>query len=363
MSETRIAQRVLNECLRLKEDEQLLVSSWDHTLPLASAIALEASKLGAGSLIQVETDWLMLNYLTNVPEKYYQKKQRAYLSLLDGVDATVSLGGPEDPGIFEKIPGDRLAKGFESNMEIADKERERGIRNLFLPHGQLTSQRARTYGFDLDRWTRITNDAIDVDHDKIAVLGKKLASKLEKASKVHVTAANGTDLTFSIGNRPVHVHDGIIDDEDIAKGTTFEFLPSGSVEVAPVESSAEGTILFDQPMALRGKMVRGLSLKFENGRLVNYEADANLDAFSDYYLGASGDRDRIASFSIGLNPSSDYIGYFTDGLVLGAVTVGVGGNKDIGGANQTSFGHAQTLSKATVEADATKILSNGKPEI
>jgi aminopeptidase len=363
LSEQQIAQRVLNQCLRLKEDEQLLISAWHHTLPLASAIALEASKLGATPLITVETDWLMLNYLTQVPEEYFTKKQKAYLSMLDGVDATVSLGGPEDPGIFQKISGERLAKGFESNREIVDREKERKIRNIFLPHGQLTPQRARTYGFDLKHWTQVTNEAIDVDHAKMAVLGKKLASKLEKTSKVHLTAANGTDLTFSLGDRPVHVHDGIVDDEDVAKGTTFEFLPSGQVEVAPVESSVDGTILFDQPMALRGKMVRGLKLKFENGKLVKYEAEANLDAFGDYYQGASGDKDRIASFSIGLNPSSGYIGYFTDGLVLGAVTVGVGGNKEIGGTNQTSFGHAQTLTKATVEADGTQILTNGKPNV
>lgn len=363
LSETQIARRVLNECVRLKEDEQLLITSWQHTLGLANALALEAYMLGAQPIISMETDELMLNYLTQIPEKFYAKKQKAYLSLLDGVDASVGLGGPEDPGIFLKIPGARLAKGFESNNEIIEKQKERKIRSIFLPHGQLTPQRARTYGFDLDHWRRVTNSAIDVDHAKMKVLGRKLGSKLEHASKVHVTAANGTDLAFSVGDRPVHVNDGILDEEDVAKGTTFGTLPSGSVEVAPVESSAEGTILFDQPMALRGKLVKGLKLKFEGGKLVSYEAQANLDAFADYYKGASGDRDRIASFLIGLNPNSDYIGYYTDGLVLGAVTVGVGANKTIGGANETSFGHAQTLSRATVDVDGTQILVNGKPNV
>ncbi len=363
MSETQIARRVLNECLRLKEDEQLLINSWQHTLGLANALALEALMIGAQPVISMETDDLMLNYLTQVPEKFYAKKQKAYMSLLDGIDAAVSLGGPEDPGIFLKIPGERLAKGFESNNEVIYKQKERKIRNIFLPHGQITPQRARTYGFDLDHWRRVTNGAIDVDHAKMRVLGKKLGSKLEHASKVHVTAANGTDLSFSVGDRPVHLNDGIVDEEDVAKGTTFESLPSGSVEVAPVETSAEGTIIFDQPRALRGKLVKELKLKFAGGRLVSYEAQANLDSFADFYGGASGDRDRIGSFMIGLNPNSDYIGYYTDGLVLGAVTVGVGGNKMIGGANETSFGHTQTVSGATVNVDGTQILVNGKPNV
>ena len=197
----------------------------------------------------------------------------------------------------------------------------------------------------------------------MSVLGKKFASKLELASKVNISASNGTDLTFAIEDRPVHVNDGILDEEDISKGTIFEFLPSGLVEVAPVETSAEGTVLFDQPMALRGKLVKGLRLKFAGGKLVSYEAEANLDAFADYYNGAAGDRDRIASFGIGLNPEAEFIGYMTDSLVLGSVHVGVGGNKAIGGSNETSFGHTQTLSKATVDVDGAQILVNGKPNV
>ncbi len=363
MSETQIAHRVLTECLRIKEDEQLHISSFHHTLGLASALALETYKLGAQPILTAETDELMLNYLTQVPEQYYGKRPRAYLSMLDEVDASVSLGGPEDPGIFQKIPAKRLAGGFEFGKAILEKQKERKIRSLFLPYGQITSQRAKTYGFDLDHWRRVTGNAIDVDHAKMSVLGKKLASKLQNAGKVHVTATNGTDLTFTVGDRPVHVHDGIVDDEDLSKGTIFESLPSGSVQVAPVEKTAEGTVLFDQPMALRGKLVKALRLKFAQGRLVSYDAQANLDAFADYYEGATGDKDRIASFAIGINANADFIGYFTDALVLGAVTIGVGNNKEIGGANDTTFGHAQTLSKATVEADGAQILANGKPSV
>ena len=363
MSETQIANRVLNECLRVKEDDQLLISSWQHTLGLANTIAFEAFKLGAQPVITMETDDLMLNYLTKVPEEYYTKQPRAYLSLLDQVDAQINLGGPEDPGIFQKIPGKRLATGFESNKPVIEKLKERKIRNLFLPFGQITPQRAKTYGFDLDHWRRLNSNAIDVDHAKMSVLGKKLGSKLEGASKVHLRAKNGSDLTFAVENRPVHLHDGIVDEEDISKGTTFEFLPSGLVEVAPIETSAEGTVFLDKPMALRGKLVKGLRLKFTNGRLTSYEAQANLDAFDDFYRGASGDKDRIASFGIGLNPKSEHIGYYTDGLVVGAVTIGVGNNKELGGANDTTFGHAQTLSGATVEVDGNIILADGKPRV
>lgn len=363
MSETQIAHKVLSECLQVKEGQQVLVSAAQHTLGLASELAFEAYKLGAQPIITAFPDDLMLNYLTLLPEKYYSKPQTAFLAMLDEVDAIIELGGPEDPGIFHKISGKRLAQGFEFANKIVEKQRERKIPDITLPFGQITPQRAKTYGFDLEHWRRVNTNAIGVDHTKMSVLGKKLASKLEHARKVNVTAANGTNLTFAVQDRPVHVQDGILDEEDISKGTIFEFLPSGSVEVAPIEASAEGTVIFDQPMALRGKLVKGLKLRFAGGKLISYEAQSNLDAFADFYNGAAGDKDRIASFGIGLNPQAEYMGYLTDSVVLGAVHIGVGGNKGIGGANDTTFGHTQTLSKATVDVDGAQILVNGKPNV
>jgi len=359
----QVAKKIVNECLQVKEDEQVLVSAWNHTIDYANALALEVEKAGGTPLVTLDTDEMFWGHLTKVSEAHYGRPRRAFLSALEQTDASVFLGGPEDPSGFRKVPGIRLAKSFESEKAVMDKFRDRKIRSVDLPVGQMTSQRAKTYGFNLARWRRITDNAMSVDHRKMSALGQKVAAKLGTASKVNVSAKNGTDLSFTITGRPVHVHDGIVDPADVAKGTYSESLPSGNVAVAAVEDSAQGTIAFDQPMALRGKLVRGLKWKFENGKLTSTEAKANLEAFTGFYSGATGDKDRIGWFSIGINPRADFIGYFTDGLVLGAVSVGVGSNKDLGGNNDTTFAHSQTLSKPTVEVDGTTILADGKLKI
>ena len=163
--------------------------------------------------------------------------------------------------------------------------------------GYITPERALNYGFDLSKWRSNNDQATDVDMQKMATLGKNLSSKLHHASKVHVSQSNGTDLTFAIRDRPVHVRDGIIDQEDVSKGNYTESLPSGSVLVAPIESSAEGTVLFDTPQALLGKMLKGFTMSFQNGKLASFDAKENLDAFAGMYRGATGDKDRLASNS------------------------------------------------------------------
>src|SRR5437867_9349133 len=258
----QIASRIVNECLRVKTDEQVIVFTFPHTLDYANALALEIEKAGGVSNMLLETDEFFWGYLSEVPESHYVRKQRALLALLDETDAEIGLGGPGDPSGFAKVSGERMTKLMESEREIGDKVRENKIRNIGLPIGLITPQRAKTYGFDYNQWRTSFSQAIDVDHKKIAALGSMIASKLGKATNVRVTSSNGTDLQFRLASRPVHVRDGIIDEADISRGTLEETLPSGTVEVAPDESSVEGKVIFDQPTALRGKMLQGLQWTF-----------------------------------------------------------------------------------------------------
>src|SRR2546425_1920358 len=360
MATPSIAKKVIRETLQVREDEQVLIQTWDHTLDLANALAFETYLAGAIPLVTLFTDELLLNYVTKVPQEYYSKQPKAFLSLLDKVDAQVQLFGPRDPKILKAAPGERMAKSFESAKPIMEKQHERKIRTALLPVGYLTPERAQTYGFDLASWRKNFDQSLDADMKKVSELGKKVGLKMQNAKNVHVTDDKGTDLTFSISDRPVLVRDGIIDQEDISKGNYSESLPSGTVAVAPVETSVQGTVVFDRAMAFMGKMVRGLKLTFQNGKLSSFDGKDNLDAFANLYKGATGDKDRIGLFSIGLNPNATYMGIFTDELVQGGVTIGIGSNKDIGGNNDTTFGYAQALTRTSVTVDGKPLVSEGK---
>ena len=119
-------------------------------------------------------------------------------------------------------------------------------------------------------------------------------------------------------------------------------------------------MLFDQPTAIAGKMLSGLKLEFENGRLAKYSAQSNIDSFKQLYDKASGDKDRVANIVVGLNPRAELIGFFTDRYVQGTVSIGIGGNKGIGGDNYVQFGHEETLRKPTLVVDGYTLVNSGK---
>src|SRR2546425_4336464 len=107
-------------------------------------------------------------------------------------------------------------------------------------------------------------------------------------------------------------------------------------------------------------MIRNLRFTFSGGRLVDYKADKNVEAFANYFKASSGEKDRIGSLTIGLNPRASYLGGFVDHFVAGAVTIGLGGNQDIGGANRSSFDFGATLQKASVTADGMRVVEAGE---
>ena len=355
-----IARRVVHGSLRIHEDDMVLIETWQHTLGLASEIGLECYKTGAKPLVTLLTDELWWSTLDNVPDQYIRKTPRHMLNAMDGTTAWIGLGGPQDPTKFREVSSSKLESFAEADRPVLDKQFEKKVRTAELILGQVTPERARVYGFNYEQWLRMTQESIKVDYPKMTELGRKISNRLEKGSKVRVTSKTGTDLKFEITKRPVHIQDGIVDDEDIRRGLVSTQLPSGKVEVPPIEDSARGTVVFDSPRALKGRLVSGLSLTFEKGKIVGFQAKQYGETFKEVLDISRGDKDIIAQFDLGLNPRVELIGYTTDELALGTATIGVGSNKGIGGRNDSSWTFSGTVAKPTVEVDAHKIVVDGR---
>src|SRR5438093_12573709 len=131
----QIAARLVNECLPVQPDEQVIIASWDHNLDYANALATEVEHAGGVSTTTLEGNDFYWSYLKEVPEQQFTRRQKGYLSLLDQTDAMIQLGGPKDPSSYPTVPGERTGKMFEGQKAIGDKFLERKIRVLNLPIG------------------------------------------------------------------------------------------------------------------------------------------------------------------------------------------------------------------------------------
>lgn len=355
-----LAKTVVRDTLRVDSSDVVIVTTWDHTIDVANAMVVECFKQGADAMMNLWTDEYYYGLLRELSEESLGVCSKICEAFTEAETATINMFGPKNPEGLKNISPSKVNAWIEGERKSHyPRNIERKIRNVGLPLALLTPERAKVYGFNFPDWKKAVNIALTADLKKIAQKGRDTAAMLGKAHAAHLTAANGTDLIFELGKRPVHVDDGIIDKEDIEKKTLDTQLPTGSVLTTISETSGDGTVKFDRTLQTMGLNVQGIELTFKDGRVTSMKAKSNFEPVSKQFDGASGDKDRISFLQIGLNPKAEY-GFLNDYIVEGAVQIGIGDNEYIGGKNASSFGIAATLSKATLEIDGKEIIKNGR---
>jgi leucyl aminopeptidase (aminopeptidase T) len=359
MKIAKFVKKVVGTCLQIDNKDKVCIFSWKHTLDLAEAFALECQRVGAEVLLEVTTDELYYDVMLNEPEEYLRKTNPFSLALLDVATANIFVSGPENPERLKLISPDRMSVLTEGDKPYYDKFLEKKIRTANVHFGYVTPQRAKTYGFDYDKWKQNVQAALDVDYEKIRELGKEIAKKIENASVAHITAKNGTDLTLKLGDLSAHVHDGVLDDEDFRKGAVFTALPAGDVALALSTNAARGKFISNVPEADTGVLIRGITLDFQDGKLTSLCCGQNTEVLKDRYEKATGGKHQASWLAIGLNPEAEE-GYLYNQIVSGSVSIGIGDNREFGGKIESTFSAHCTVVGPNLELDGLPIIKRGR---
>jgi len=364
---TKIAHQAVSACLNVKDGENVWIQSWDHTIDLASEIAFVCRERGAHPFISLTTESYWTRSLLETPKKLLETLPAHQAAALERTDVFIFTLGPRNPVDWSKIPSEKreLAniwyletnKYLETWREIAKK---RSVRMLGIEYCLVTRERAEVLGLDYEEWRKVMFAGCVVDQREIAKKAVKLANVTREGRQVDVQTPIGTRLKFKLAGREPVTGDSIVSKEDAARGIV-KFLPSGFVEVAADEDSADGTVTYDATIPVRGsRKIKGLTLQFRHGKVVKYTAQTGIEAFENYIKSSEGDIDKFGFFGLGLNPGLKH-GFTQDDKVLGGVTVGIGGNEDKGGENRTPENRHwwASITKATVNIDGKIILKDG----
>ena len=169
-------------------------------------------------------------------------------------------------------------------------------------------------------------------------------------------------LSLRIERRPVHVSTGTITEEMIRKGgpACQTWLPAGEVFLAPVPGTAEGTVVVDRHV-FRGREIRGLRLKFENGKLTSMTAQTGLEPLKQLFDASGPGKDLFAAFDVGVNPKIRITGdsKMMAWMASGMITVGIGNNVWAGGGNACDFDLFTHLPGSTLTVDGRTLIENG----
>jgi aminopeptidase len=363
--QVEIAHKVVTISAKIKPGEVVVISGGIQKLPLMEALAIEASKAGARvAPLFVTTDRIQRSSIADVSEEYLGQSAPA-MDWLKNIDVWISTADTEDQkAVLEGVPDTKLAKAGRSNDAFRAALNHSKLRGVFI--GVPNRKDAEYAQVDWATYQQMQWDAINADYKQIAEKGNQLAKLLEHAKSVRITSPSGTDLTVELGNRKAFLNVGMLEEQPRETGAFMSrqaSLPGGDVIIAPMESSANGKVVAPKDNCRPYEYLTGATYEFKNGKMVSFNAKGNPECFEQYLAAYGGDKDRISSLLIGLNPAlkvmedgSDY----RPGDAAGMVFISIGNNQLLGGNNKTDFSWTIPVVKASVEVDGKTVLKEGK---
>jgi leucyl aminopeptidase (aminopeptidase T) len=194
------------------------------------------------------------------------------------------------------------------------------------------------------------------DWEKLGLYTRRVAGNLCAASTIHVTTDSGTDITFQTGGRQAKADDGRL----IYKGA-FGNLPAGEAYLAPLEGTANGTIVIDGSFSLGGLLTSPLVLTVKKGKVINVdsatEAGTELERlFVKYGTAAK----NLAEFGVGTLDCAKITGNtLEDEKVKGTIHFAVGDNASMGGTVHVPLHLDGIVKKPNVWLDAQLWMDHG----
>jgi leucyl aminopeptidase (aminopeptidase T) len=358
-----LAEKLVAQCANISEGDLVRVSGSVRDVELLEEVAIHVRKLGAFPLITLGSERLARRYYDEVPTKYDSQPAELGLALANLFTAQISVDVGQTPDLLADVPPERFAALGRTNVPVIERLRERNVRFVNLGNELYpTTALAEQYGLSLEKLSSIFWDGVDADYSELQAAGELAKAVLAAGTEMHITAPNGTDLTLTITGRPVLVSDGVISDEEMAKGGAAcqVWLPAGEVYLIPVPGSAQGTVVVDRHF-YQGKEISNMTLTFEAGALTSMSAESGLEPLQARYDAAGAGRDLFGAVDIGLNPNvsiptgSRMVAWMPAGMV----TIGVGTNTWAGGDNSSDFGLYPHLPGCTVTVDGQTIVEEG----
>jgi leucyl aminopeptidase (aminopeptidase T) len=197
---------------------------------------------------------------------------------------------------------------------------------------------------------------MSADMEGLRRRGAAIAAILSAGSEARITCANGSDLRLGLGER-----EGTADAGDLTAPGAFGNLPCGEGFIAPIEGSAEGTLVVDGTIASIGRVSAPVELTVEAGHLVGAggaEGERLLELLRTHG-GEMGT--NVAELGIGTNEKAQLTGeLLEDEKILGTCHVAFGASAAIGGTVQVPVHLDCVVLKPDVSVDGEPLVRAGE---
>jgi aminopeptidase len=325
----KLARLLVDYCVVAAEGEQVLVTGGATAEPLIKEVYARLLQVGAIPIPQVALSGMQELFFKHAREIHYEKTPPAVRSIYEGVEAVISILSPHNTRALASVDPRRQQALAKRDKSVQDMVLEKDRWALTLYPTQALAQESE---MGLEEYEKFVFEAMALSEDDPARFWRekaeeqgRLIERLQRARQVRIVG-EGTDLTLSVEGRRFINGDG------------RHNMPCGEVFTGPVEDSANGEIYFGVPVAVAGREVLEVRLRFEQGKVVEASAEKG-----EEYLRSMLDADRGARYLGELGIGTNYgISRATKNILFdeklgGTVHLAVGRSyEQTGGKNDSS---------------------------
>jgi aminopeptidase len=310
----KASMNLIESCLNLKAGETFLVITDTETRTVGEAIFEESLKVGSESVLVV----------IKPRRRHGEEPPKPVAEMWQHADVFVAP-----------------TKYSLTHTQARRKATEAGARGATMP------------GIT----TEIFVKGLAIDYKVVKENNEKLLRFLEGAENIRIMSELGTDLTLSVKGRKFIPDSGILHERG-----AFGNLPAGEVFIAPVEETAEGTVVFDGSIAGVGLLKNPVKVVVRGGYAVEFVGGEEAVKFENL-LKSVGLKEafNVAEFGIGTNPAAELVGnILMDEKVYGTVHIAFGDNSTIGGRVKAGIHLDGIIKSPTVYVDGKPLIVKGK---
>ena len=281
----RLAANIVSHSTNLQTGEKVLIHAFDVPQEMTLALVRATRERGAIPYVQLQNARIDREWLLGGPDEQFDAALSWEMDRMKAMDAYIALRGSTNVFEASDLPQDDLKRAMRILKPVLDWRVKKTKWCVLRWPTPSMAQQAR---MSTEAFESFYFDACCMDYTRMSEGMAALEERMKAADKVHITGP-GTDLYFSLK-----------DISAVACGGTHN-IPDGEVFSCPVRDSVEGHVTFTAATLYQGTAFSNVRLAFENGKVVEAEADANEKKLNEILDSDEGAR-YIGEFAIGFNP-------------------------------------------------------------
>lgn len=333
----RLADVLVNYSTEVQPGQWVGILGDVVALPVLREIHLAVLSAGGNPSIMLSDDRMYRDLLRHGSDEQLEWLDPAMSKYYDEADVYIRVGKTgalQNTRAMTNIPGQRIQTYAKAHRGWLDTRLDRAAEGEFRWVGTWfpTEAGAQEANMSLEEYEEFVYGAMFCDQDDpVAEWTKLSAMQQEKvdwlAGKKHVKLRGpNVELDLSVEGRTFINSDGHAN------------MPSGEIFTSPVEDTVNGWVRYTYPTIVDGKMVRGIELKFVDGRVEDATAEENEELLLDKLDTDEGAR-YLGEFAIGTNFGIDRFtgNILFDEKIGGTFHAAVGRSyKETGGKNESA---------------------------